>query len=75
MFIKLKPSTEIGDKKIRIKFLLFPRIANDKFAWLEYVKLTYEYDYLDYDCVFKGWELIDIIPLKERVRDEKTRKI
>jgi len=42
MRINFNKSPKIGDKRIRTKFLLFPRIINGEFRWLEFANIKQE---------------------------------
>lgn len=45
MRIKLKKilNKKLGDKKVKVKFLFFPKIIGRELRWLEFVKIEYTY--------------------------------
>ena len=60
---QIKSRPQIGDIRIKEKFLLFPKSTNDEYRWLEKAKWkekyvrTYSKDY----GYFDSWECIEFI--------------
>lgn len=70
-----------GEKKVRYRFPIIPRIINGKFVWLEKVKITYRFEgMIDDDCsllsfIFEraaGWEVYDVDFIKKDDVDENS---
>lgn len=56
---KQKPESQVGDRRVITKFLLFPRNINREFRWLETAKIEQEYISDWYTCFWINRRFID----------------